>query len=137
MKRISVFIAFCLVSALCTAQNGSGSGSGKVSVTQSETVRAAFEQHLQANGDRKIPGYRIRIYFDSSQDARSVSDEIAVRFSEMYPEIPVYKSYTSPFFKVTVGDFRSREDALLFSKELSGRFPSTFLVQEAINYPAL
>ena len=89
------------------------------------------------NGKRRINGYRIRIYSGNSQDARRRCDEIAGGFAASHPDIPVYKSYSNPFFKVTVGDFRTRDEALLFAESISGRYPSAFLVREPINYPSL
>lgn len=110
---------------------------GRLVIEQTAEVSSAFEAYVLSNGERKLNGYRIRIFFDSGVNARSVSEEVAGRFSELYPEIPVYRSYSSPFFKVTVGDFRTRDDAHMFAKSISGQFPSTFLVREAINFPAL
>lgn len=108
-----------------------------VKVEQSEAFAEALQNTIETNSRRKISGYRIRIYFDNAQDSRQISESVAARFSEEYPEVPVYKSYASPFFKVTVGDFRTRDEAAAFAKELSGSYSSAFLVKENINYPAL
>lgn len=108
-----------------------------VKVEQSEAFAEVLQNTIENNSRRKIPGYRVRIYFDNVQDSRQISESIAARFSEEYPEIPVYKSYVSPFFKVTVGDFRTRDEAAAFAKELTRSFSGAFLVKENINYPAL
>ena len=41
-----------------------------ISVKQSDEIRSAFSRYKRANSERKIVGYRIRIFFDNSQDAR-------------------------------------------------------------------
>ena len=114
-----------------------GEGKGKVTVNQSAGLLEAFRDQIHKNRYRKINGYRIRIYSGNSQDARRRSDEIAAGFAATHPDIPVYKSYSNPFFKVTVGDFRTRDEALRFAESIAGRYQSAFLVREPINYPSL
>lgn len=111
--------------------------SGKVNVSQSPAMKAALSRHIAKNESRKIHGYRVRIFFDNSQNARSKSESVAGMFSSMYPGVAVYRSYASPFFKVTVGNFRTRTEAQLFANNLNGIFPSAFIVRENINYPSL
>ena len=111
--------------------------SGTVNIEQSSAVRAAFSRHVARNSSRKITGYRVRIFFDNSQNARQRSESVAGAFASAYPGISIYRTYVSPYFKVTVGDFRSRDEAQLFAERLKGWFPSAFLVKEHINYPSL
>lgn len=108
-----------------------------ISVKQSDEIRSAFSRYKRANSERKIVGYRIRIFFDNSQDARVRSSEVASEFTHTFPSIRVYRNYTNPYFKVTVGDFRTKSDALKFKKTLEGLYPAMFVVKEYINYPAL
>lgn len=112
-------------------------GQGHVILKQPQGLMEAFRNQVYKNSRRKINGYRIRIYSGNSQDARRRCDEIAGGFIAAHPDIPVYKSYSNPFFKVTVGDFRTRDEALLFAESIAGRYPSAFLVREPINYPPL
>lgn len=111
--------------------------SGSASVNQSIEIRNALSRHIVANSSAKMQGYRVRIFFDSDRTARTKSAAIASGFSEKYPEIPVYRSHVSPYFKVAVGDFRTRADAQRFASKLSasGAYPYVFVVKEQINYP--
>lgn len=108
-----------------------------VQVEQSDILENAFRNYVADNPSRKQTGYRVRIYFDSSRQARTVSEQIMQRFEALYPDIPVYRSYSSPFFKVTAGDFRTRDDAHRFAALIASQFPSAFLVKETINFPTL
>lgn len=132
MKRLPIISALIALAFSAGAQNPE-----TVKVEQSEAFAEVLQNTIETNGRRKIQGYRVRIYFDNNQDSRQISESIVARFTEEYPEIPVYKSYVSPFFKVTVGDFRTRDEAAAFAKELSRSYSSAFLVKENINYPAL
>lgn len=111
--------------------------SGTVSIDQPQAMTSAMSRHVSLNESRKITGYRVRIFFDNSQNARQRSESVAGAFSAAHPGIPVYRSYASPFFKVTVGDFRTRDEAQLFAQRISGDYSSVFLVKETINYPTL
>ena len=112
-------------------------GAGTASVNQSYEIRNALARHIVSNGSTKMQGYRVRIFFDSDRTARARSESIAAGFSERYPSIPVYRSHVSPYFKVTVGDFRTRDDAQRFASKLtnSGAYRYVFVVKEQINYP--
>lgn len=120
-----------------TAAENASSLLGELDVVQSPALGNAFVEYVSENASRKVMCYRVRIYFDSSRDAREVSESIETRFSEMYPDIPVYRIYNSPFFKVTVGDFRTRDEAHRFANSIAGQFPSSFLVKETTHFPSL
>ncbi|MDD2594869.1 MAG: SPOR domain-containing protein [Bacteroidales bacterium] len=112
-------------------------GSGRVIISQSSSILRAMQKHAVDNNTKRINGYRVRIYFDNSRNARTQSEYIANAFAEEYPNVRVYRSHVSPYFKVTVGDFRNRSDAHRFATEIKGKYPSVFLIRESINYPTL
>ncbi|HPH52460.1 MAG TPA: SPOR domain-containing protein [Bacteroidales bacterium] len=115
--------------------NESSPGGGTAVIRQSGTLRYALLNHIDTNSERKISGYRIRIYFDNSQNARVRSEAIANQFVKEFPHIRVYLSHVNPYFKVTVGDFRTKYEAQRFAAQISGRYPSVFVVREQIGYP--
>lgn len=114
-----------------------GEGGASSEVNQSSAIRSAMESHINQNSKKLIQGYRVRIFFDNKQNARTESEKITKAFSSEYPGIPAYRSYTNPFFKVTVGDFRTKSEAMLFLGEISAEYPAAFVVKESINYPVV
>lgn len=114
-----------------------GPYSNKINVEQSKNVLSAFYAHVEQSSNKKINGYRIRIFFDNKQDARTHSSSVAGNFSSNYPQIPVYRTHTSPYFKVTVGDFRTKSEAMMLLKKIEVEYQSAFLVKETINFPPL
>ena len=58
------------------------------------------------------------------------------RFQGAFPGYSAYRSFTSPHFKVTVGDFRTKSEAVQLLNRVKGMFPSAFIVKEQINYPS-
>lgn len=106
-----------------------------VSIHQSPEVEAGFRRHLASNKSQKLSGYRVRIFFDNRQDARIQSERTLGYFRSRYPGIPAYRSYSNPFFKVTVGDFRTRSEAMQLLERVISDFPSAFVVKETIQFP--
>ena len=83
----------------------------QVVVRQTPAIRSALNKQVSANASKNYNGFRIRLYFASSRTAREESAAVIRRFNTMYPYIQAYRTYSSPNFKVTVGNFRSRLDA--------------------------
>ena len=110
---------------------------GRADVRQSFDIANSFSKYVQSNGSRQISGYRVRIYFDNSQSSRAESENILHSFRLLRHDINAYRSYVNPYFKVTVGDFRTRSEAMDFLEDIRIEFPSAFVVKEPINYPVI
>ena len=151
MKRILVILALITVSIAASAQLDSLTRAsmdttlvgrdimslvgGKVTVSQSSAVRAALNNYIRSNTGKKIQGYRIRVFYENSPQARTRSESIAAYLRNQYPENGVYRSFEAPNYKVTVGDFRSKEEALRIYMALKSIYPTAFIIKETINYP--
>ncbi|MBP5398005.1 MAG: SPOR domain-containing protein [Bacteroidales bacterium] len=110
-------------------------GTGRVSVSQSESVSQSAASRIESNKQRSIEGYRVRIFFKES--ARAESEEVQRLFMARYPGVSAYRSYANPYFKVTVGDFRTRSEAMQLMKKLQNDYPTAFVVKEPIRYPVV
>lgn len=108
-----------------------------VHVTQSGIVRNAIETRTRANRGKMVSGYRIRIFFDNSQTARGGSQAALYRFKVANPGMSAYWSFSSPYFKVTVGDFRNKSEAMAALGPIKKQFPSAFIVRERFKYPSI
>ena len=106
-----------------------------VTVNQSRTMQSALDSYISNNAAKKLAGYRIRVYFDNGQNARARSESIARTISGTYPGIGVYRTFESPNFKVTVGDFRTKDEALKIYHALKATYPTALLLKDTINYP--
>lgn len=108
---------------------------GKVAIDQPQAVQKALTNHIGRNASKRQTGYRIRIFFDNKQNARTMSEKVANTFKAQHPGVSVYRGYENPYFKVTVGDFRTKEDARKFLNSIKGSYPSGFIVRERISNP--
>lgn len=85
------------------------------------------------------PGYRIQVFSSNAQrTAKAEAFAIEKELKEYFPAVGVYVSYTSPFWKVRVGDFKSSADAHELMEEIAKAFPKfknvTYTVKDKINY---
>lgn len=111
---------------------------GRLSVNQDERIEELVNRHIRINEKKEgIPGYRIRIFSESGQDARPKATEVRAKFFNLYPDIEAYVDYNPPTWRIYVGDFRSRSEALKVQKEISREYPNSFIISDRINFPSL
>lgn len=116
----------------------SGEG-GNVTILQHDDIVKVIDKHL--NDESKlggIIGYRIRIYSNSGKQARIDGPKIRGSFISKHEGVKTYYTFDAPFYRLYVGDFRSRSEAMKFFKEIEKEYPNNaFIVRTKINYPAL
>ncbi len=106
-----------------------------VKVTQTSAVREALLQYTQKNESKQLSGYRIRVFYDNSPQARTRSESIENSLKELYPEHKVYRSFESPNYKVLIGNFRSKDEALRIFNALRKTYPTAYIIKDYIEYP--
>lgn len=74
-------------------------------------------------------GYRVQIY---SGNDRNKANKIKIDFLRTYPGVRAYLSYSSPQFRVKVGDYRSRGEAEKMYQEVEGRYRPCMIVPDII-----
>ncbi len=119
-----------------------------------ETVQPTILQNLQINQDPRldkmlnwhivknekmngIEGFRVEIFFSSAMDALEQAKNKKVEFLSEYPDYVVNIKYDAPNFKVRVGDFRTKNEALKLHKKIEKSYPMAFIVPDKINFPLL
>lgn len=149
MKSVSVFLTcfFIFISAQAGAQlSGTrllrqiqySEDGGKVTIIQSEQIGRMLDKHLYEAGKTKgIVGYRIRIYSNSGQEAFKDGPVVQAEFSKKYEGVSTYFRFDSPFYRIYVGDFRTRSEAMKFLRTLERDYPDAFIVRTRIAYPKL
>lgn len=113
-------------------------GKGQVKIIQDPRIAHLVSKHVEIN--RKaggIKGYRIQVFFTSGTQAKNQALKVRSDINTHYSEIDCYIVYEAPYFKVRVGDFRTRNEAFKVFKEISKDYPSAFLVEDMIELPSL
>ena len=80
------------------------------------------------------PGFRVQINFGQE---KNVMNKTQSDFSGKYPGITSYITYKQPYFRVSVGDFRSKLEAIYFLNRVRRDYPAAFVVADKIVPPPL
>ncbi|RLD60442.1 MAG: hypothetical protein DRJ01_09655 [Bacteroidetes bacterium] len=117
------------------------SQTGQINIYQSKSIETLVNKFISINKkQRGIKGYRIQIFSASGQQAREEAKNVRTEFISNYPDFDyrlIYPLYQPPFFKIRVGDYRTKEEALKFYKQVVKKFPNSYIVKAIINYPKL
>lgn len=137
MKKLLV-IVLSVISSACFAQSIE-SNVGSVVIEQDPRVQELIDRHIEINkaNNGKIQGWRVQIYNSSGSNSRTEAQNARKLFLSKYPEVGAYLIYQPPFFKIRVGDFRSKDEAYNFYKQILPIFPVSYLISDQINYPKL
>lgn len=112
--------------------------SGDVQLVRDEKVDLLLSKHAQINRNRKtMDGYRIQIFFDSGNNSKTKALSIYGSFKEKFPGVGAYLTFTAPNYKVRVGDFATRLDALRFLNEILPQYPNAWVTTDKIIPPQL
>ena len=81
-----------------------------------------------------IPGYRIQIYKESGNTALEKALAIRDAFEKKY-HVPAYITFNEPYYRVRVGDFRTRLDAIRFLEKIKRHYPLAWEIKDDIQIP--
>jgi mRNA-degrading endonuclease RelE of RelBE toxin-antitoxin system len=111
---------------------------GTILLVQDARIHAIIDRQVTLNKRKGgIDGYRIQVFFNSGRDAREEAIRIKADFLSEYPDTPVYIVYHSPFYKVRIGDFRSKYEALGVFRQVRKKYPAAYIVKDVIPFPDL
>lgn len=97
-------------------------------------VNEVFVNHEEHDG---INGYRVQLSFDSGNNSKSNVSQLKNGFERRYPQVKAYLIFREPYYKLRVGDFRTKLEAEGFLKRISSRYPSAFVVRTKIKFPTI
>ena len=107
--------------------------SGHIEIIQPVQIENLLKMQIANNRlEEGISGYRIQIFSDSKQSARQRAEDIHMNFMRSFPDIEAYRKYDTPNFKVFVGDFRTKNEALRELKKIIKIFPGAFIISDTI-----
>jgi hypothetical protein len=150
MKQIFIILIFIAFNFSASSQNArekfniddSGitlpnkrSGDGTVILDQDMRLRKAVKRHIDINTNH-FEGWRVQIYFGSGKTAMGEAQSTKTRFLTRYGnEHGAYIDFDTPNFKVKVGDFRTKAEAMYFKSVIEKTFPYSWVVKDWVNYP--
>lgn len=117
---------------------GQESNAGEFNVYQDHRADTLMFRYMQINEIHPvIEGWRIEIFFEAGNYSKKLATEAKAGFVEQYPEVPSYLIFQQPYYKVRVGDYRTKMEAEKFLNEIEMGYPQAFVVMDEINFPSL
>ena len=133
MKRIALLLSWFVLSFASFAQE-----TGSVRVEQDARIENLLRKQLEVHAiDSASNGYRIHIFMEIGNEALTHAEEVRKRFEETFPEIPIYLSYSEPYFRLRAGDFRNRVEAQQCLLRVKHVFGEAFVIADVILQPKL
>lgn len=132
MLILTVFIFSAL--GLLNAQSSDGiyNNEDEASVNSLLMLHKEFTSNYSS-----ISGYRIQIFKGSGNNALDNAETLMDEFSEEYEDIIAYISFMEPYYRVRVGDYRTRLDALNALRLIKKVYASAFVIKEDIELVVL
>jgi len=148
MKRFLLFILIILTSQIIFAQVNLPDEKTQdsnlpeilktLNINQDPRLEKMLSWHIENNNIKnRIEGFRVEIFFSSSFDAKEKALKKKEEFLTTYPDKIVHVKYISPNFRVRVGDFRTKNEALKLYKEIKNTYPVAFIVADEIDFPLM
>ncbi len=110
----------------------------QLQIYQDPRLETLLQRHIEYNKKKGgMNGFRIQIFFGSGRTARDDANETKARFLSYFPDTKAHILYQSPFYKVRVGDFRTKNEALKFYRTIQRRFPNAYIIPDIIEFPEL
>jgi hypothetical protein len=126
--------SFLVLVLIFTTILGAKAQSGAVTIKADPRVDSLLVLHVAHNQNYPfIQGYRIQLFKDSGNEALDAAHEIMDKFSEYFPEYKTYLSFQEPYYRVRVGDFRTRLEALEAMEKIKKKYRNVWIIKDNIN----
>src|SRR5687768_7860623 len=130
------YLVLSLVIFVLTETASAQSDSGNVMVYKDPRLgllvrkQAQINEETTRNSRRTMSGFRIQIV--NSTD-RNIAIDAKTKVYQLYPELKAYLLFQSPYYRIKVGNFKTRSEAQTYMKSLQKNFPgSIFILQDII-----
>lgn len=121
----------CVVSMCCFSQN-----EGYVIIGQDQRIEELIQKQKEIHSiDNTIDGFRVQIFMESGNDAVEHANAVMEEFKVNYPDIPIYLVFGQPYYRLRVGDFRTRLEAEKMFQTLSQEYKKAFVTSDRIQLP--
>lgn len=114
-----------------------GNNGGKVVVLEDSNAKSAILAVDSKAKKSEVSGYRVVLFNDSAQYAQDRANGIMKAFKKLFPEINSYLVYESPYFKVSVGDCLTMEEAIMLRNRVLEKFPDAFIRRDKVTLKTL
>ena len=124
-KFLSLLAFILLIPGVLLSQENEGD----LRVESSASVKELIAQKIAHNKEQNsYPGYKIQIYYGSEKECYEIKDE----FTSLFPDIPTSIIFSTPQWKLQVGEYRSRLEADKSIQSIKKEYPSAIVLSTEI-----
>ncbi len=106
-----------------------------IAINQSPVINQLIEKRIEWNArDQTTDGYRVQLFSGTSRSEAMTEKSKA---ESLFEETTIHIIYNQPYFKVRVGDFRTKLEAMRMQELLKEHFESMFIVKDNISLPPI
>ncbi len=110
-------------------------GQGKVTIEQPFSVKNLVNKQIDFNSKFiGSKGYRIQVGFFSGNKGREKAYKTKSDIITQLPDYEAYIVFLQPYFKVRIGNFFTKSEALKALQEIKEIYPSAFIVDDLIHF---
>lgn len=130
-----LFFGWLTTNAQTTPANASPIEAATVVVHKDPRIDALIKKKAAINkatksSARTMRGYRLLVINTNSRDEAIAAKTKVYTY---FPELKAYLQYQSPYFKLRAGNFKTRDEATKYQKQLTPLFPKgVFIVNDII-----
>lgn len=136
--KIKLSILSFIMIFFALAMNAQTANGNAVIIYNDPQIENLVELHIDYNEEFPlIDGYRIQLLMRAGNTALDEANQIKDEFEENYPEINTYVTFREPYYRLRVGDFRTRLEAMEFMEKLKRSYPQAWVIKDKITFPEL
>ncbi len=110
-------------------------GLGKVIIEQPFGVKSLVNRQIYFNSKFiGFQGYRIQVGFFSGNKGREKAYKTKSDIVTQLPDFDTYIVFLQPYFKVRIGDFFTKSEALKALQQIKEIYPNAFIVEDLIHF---
>lgn len=133
MKRLLCLYLFLAIVSFAFSQNN-----GSLNVNQDTRIATLIQKQRQIHElDSTFSGYRIHIFMEIGNEALTHAEAVKKQFEEAFPDIPIYLSYSEPYFRLRAGDFRNRVEAEKCLHRIKPQYREAFVTADMVYEPKI
>lgn len=141
MNKILSILILLLISCIAWAQterrtivddlNSTKSGQGSVKIYQEEKLKSivgtpgpdSLTDDVTTTNTIKAKGYKITLFSGNQAKSKQEAESKMAQFKSVYPDVDAVISYKSPQWRLRVGNYRTREEAMEAMSEFKKNLP--------------
>ena len=134
MKKI-IFIFITIPFTLVAQTDTTINKTNEITSVNEKGIDSLFHKYERILKTKNgVEGWRVQLLF---KDKKKVIMQLKNNFIKLYPEIPIYLKHEAPFYKLRVGNCRTKLMAIKIKNQISKHFAGAYPVEETISFSQL